>query len=169
MNVWSYIKLLRKYIKKLINWFQLLRKAEMTTQETYKRYVVSKTHDYTKSLIYPSEINIDLPKWKGDKINGWRRCRNTDIPEQWDMKPIEVEGEGLWGPNGIFYTLYVLGYIPLSLHKLRRQDKIRRIAPLWSRWWCRLECSKKVWWWRPLWGKLTQQRARLMKELRATF
>ena len=134
----------------------------MTTQEKYERYIVSKTHDYTQSLMFPHEFNIYLPNWKRE----WGvlyRNKNTDIPEKWDMKSIEVKGKGLLGPNGKIYTLYILGYIPLSLHKLRMRDE--DLASGWTRWWCRLDARGRAWCWRPLWGKLTCQRARVMEEL----
>ena len=133
----------------------------MINKYKYEHYVVSKTHDYTRSLIFPAEFNIYLPKWE----QRWamrHRCSNTDIAEQWDMKPLEIKGEGLLGPGNI-YSLWILGYIPLSLHKLRMQDE--HLAGGWTRWWCRLENKSAAWYWRPLWGKLTQQRARVMREL----
>ena len=138
----------------------------MTTQETYERYVVSKVHDYTQSHMFPSEFYIYLPKWESEGIDRWRRCRNTDLPEQWDMKPFNVEAYSRFGLGfDDIYTLYILGYIPLSLHKLRMQDKIDRLTPNCNRWWCTLECRRRAWCWRPLWGKLTQYRARVMEEL----
>jgi hypothetical protein len=136
-------------------------KTNISPQENYENYVVSKKHGYTSSLMSPSEFNIYLPKWE-QGLAMWHRCSNTDIAEQWDMKPVEVKGEGCFGPNGDIYSLWILGYIPLSLHKLRMQDE--HLASGWTRWWCRLE-YKYAWYWRPLWGKLTEQRTRVMKEL----
>ena len=136
-------------------------KTNISPQENYENYVVSKKHGYTSSLMSPSEFNIYLPKWEW-KYNMWRLHRNTDLPEQWDMKPIEIEAESCIGSNGDIYNLYILGYIPLSLHKLRMQDE--HLAGGWTRWWCRLE-YKYAWYWRPLWGKLTEQRTCVMKEL----
>jgi len=133
----------------------------MATQQNYERYIVSKTHDYISSLMFKDEFNIYLPKSEM-RWGNWCRCRNGDLPEQWDMKPMRVEGEGIFGPTGDICTFYILGYIPLSLHKLRKQGRglCRR-----ERWWCRLENRCSAWYWRPLWGKLTQQRARVMAEL----
>ena len=149
-------------MKKLILFFCLgVPQKQMTTQENYENYVVSKKHGYISSLLIPSEFSIYLPKseWR---YNMWHRCENTDLPEQWDMKPIEIEGEGCFGPNGDIYTLYMLGYIPLSLHRKRKTT-----LDCWQgRWWCRLENRRTAWYWRPLWGKLTQQRARVMMEIK---
>lgn len=133
----------------------------MTTQEKYERYIVSKKHDYISSLMFKDEFNIYLPKSEM-RWGSWSRCRNVDLPERWDMKPMKVKGEGIFGPNGNIYILYILGYIPLSLHKLRKQER----GPCrQERWWCRLENRCSAWYWRPLWGKLTEQRARMMKEV----
>jgi len=134
----------------------------MTTQQNYERYIVSKTHDYICSFMFKDEFNIYLPKSEM-RWGNWCRCRNVDLPERWDMKSMKVEGEGIFGPNGDIYTFYILGYIPLSLHKLRMRDE--NLACGWNRWWCRQECRERAWLWRPLWGKLTQQRARVMAEL----
>ena len=136
----------------------------MTTQERYEHYVVSKAHKYTQSCIFIDEFYIYLPTWKKD---GWGsqyfwRCRNTDLPEDWGMKPHQVEAYSVLG-FGDIHSLYILGYIPISLHKLRMQDK--NITRGGDRWWCSLECTDRAWYWRPLWGKLTQQRARVMQEL----
>ena len=113
----------------------------MTTQEKYERYIMSKTHDYTQSLTFPYEFNIYLPNWV-KRWGVWHRNKNIDIPKKLDMKPIEVKGKGLLGPNGNIYTLYILGYIPLSLHNLRTRDE--DLASGWTRWWCRLDVSGRA-------------------------
>ena len=87
-------------------------------QSNYERYIVSKTHDYTRSLMFRDEFNTYLPKWEKEGFGSttWHRCSNVDCPEEWDMKTMKVRGEGILGPGSI-YTLYILGYISLSLHK----------------------------------------------------
>ena len=132
-------------------------------QINYERYIVSKAHDYTRSLMFRHEFNTYLPKWEKEGFGStmWRRCSNVDCPKGWDMKTMTIKGEDMFGPNGSIYTLYILGYISLSLHKFRARNE--NLANGWNRWWCRRVYHHATW--RPLWGKLTQQRAHVLEEL----
>ena len=117
----------------------------MSSQNEYQLHVIS--NYYTVGII-----------WSKKNMSNQLTTQN-DCPKNWNMLRLECAQDRPWWKCGYINNRNVFSN-PLSVAEQLRWDE-RHLVGITPYWWCRDGD------WLPYWGKKTEMRAQLMKELRA--